>query len=78
MGCVYCLCFETPQLLGLLNTLTHLLIRLTAAEAEDEQVPVRVCAGKVLTISRELAVEHCSMTLTFNLRQRVTEESRKR
>lgn len=44
-----------------------LLIRLRTAEAKDEQMAVRVCAGKTLAIRGEFAVENGSMTLALNL-----------
>lgn len=44
-----------------------LFVRFGTAKAKDEQMAVRVCAGKPLTIRSEFAVKHGSMTLTLNL-----------
>lgn len=49
------------------NIMSCLFIRLGAAEAEDEQMAMRVCAGETMTIRSEFAVKHSSVTLTFNL-----------
>lgn len=47
-----------------------LLVWLGTAEAKDEQMAVRVCAGETLAIGSEFAVEHGSVTLTLNLEEK--------
>jgi len=45
----------------------YLLVWSAAAEAKDEQMAVRVSAGKMLPISGELAVKDSTVALPFNL-----------
>lgn len=48
----------------------YLLIGFAAAEAKDEQMAMRVSAGKMLAISRELAVKNSTVALPFNLKRK--------
>lgn len=47
--------------------IANLFIRLGAPKSKNDQVTMRVCTGKAMTIRGELAVKNSTMPLPFNL-----------
>lgn len=46
---------------------TNLFIRFAASKTKYQQVPMRICTGKMLSILWKLTVKYSSMPLSFNL-----------
>ena len=49
---------------------TNLFIVFTASKSKKQQMPMRISAGKMVSIWWKFTVKHCTMALAFNLKFR--------